>query len=197
MTQVQAILQAALETIAEKKISGTRMRLIAERAGMSQGNLHHYFPTKTDLFLALLEHMLALFVKEREAWLTTSEHDAAEKLQFFLDQKERLLLDNPGLMQAYCDFWVQGTADPAIRAQFQRMYAVWRTDIDRVVEAGVAQGSFDPKLTPVIPGLVVSLMEGAAQQYLIDREGFDLKAHFRAAQQMLFQLLKAPRAMED
>lgn len=190
--QMDSILRAALETIAEKKISGTRMRLIAKRAGMSQGNLHHYFPTKTDLFLALLDDMLAMFVAEREAWLNASEQSAAEKLHSFIAQKEQLLLDNPPLMQAYYDFWVHGTADPAVGAQFQYMYDTWRADIGRVVQEGVAQGVFDPQIAPVVPALVVSLMEGAALQYLIDPERFDLKTHFRAAHQIVFRLLNAP-----
>jgi AcrR family transcriptional regulator len=191
---MDSILRAALETIAEKKISGTRMRLIAERAGMSQGNLHYYFPTKTDLFLALLDDMLAQFVEEREAWLTASEQGPPEKLAAFIAQKEQLLLGNRSLMQAYYDFWVRGTADPAVRAQFQHMYDTWRADIERVVQEGVAQGVFDPRGAPEAPALLVALMEGAAMQYLIDSERFNLHAHFRAAKEMVFRLLLAAPA---
>ncbi len=54
----ETILEAALETIFVEKISGARLRQVARRAGMSQGNLHYYYPTKDELFQALLDHLL-------------------------------------------------------------------------------------------------------------------------------------------
>lgn len=187
--QETAILRAALETIAENKISGTRMRLIAARAGMSQGNLHHYFATKTDLLLALLDEMLATFVREREEWLNKTELAPREKLADFIEQKKRLLLARKALMQAYHDFWVHGTTDPAIQAQFQRMYDKWRGDIQTVVDEGVRRGVFDAQPAAAVPGLLVALMEGIALQYLVDPDRFDLDGHFQVANRMVFRLL--------
>ena len=53
----QKIMDAALDVVAEKSISGTRVHLIAERAGIVQSNLHYYFKTKEAIgfyFLDLL-----------------------------------------------------------------------------------------------------------------------------------------------
>ena len=49
----ERILDAAFDVVYEKTISGTRMALIAERAGMFQSNIHYYFKSKHELMLAV------------------------------------------------------------------------------------------------------------------------------------------------
>lgn len=47
---------AAAVLFAEAGFHGTGMRHIAEKAGVSIGALYHYFPSKEDVFLAVLRH---------------------------------------------------------------------------------------------------------------------------------------------
>jgi TetR/AcrR family transcriptional regulator len=187
------ILDAALQTIAEDKISGTRMRRIAEKAGMSQGNLHYYFPAKAQLFFALLEDMLATFVEDRESDLLKGDLPPLKKLELFFDQMRRIILERRRHMYAFYDFWVQGTTDDDIRVVIQGMYARWREDIRQVVREGVNQGIFDASAAQTLPPLMVSLMEGAALQHLIDGEALDLDAYFSAAMRIISGLGTAPQ----
>ena len=55
------VLDAALQIVKEKTISGTRMHLIAEEANMVQSNVHYYFKTKNDLMIALQKKVLNEF----------------------------------------------------------------------------------------------------------------------------------------
>lgn len=48
------ILQAARELFAERGFDGTSIRMIANRAGVSDPAVHYYFPGKYDLFRALM-----------------------------------------------------------------------------------------------------------------------------------------------
>jgi TetR/AcrR family transcriptional regulator len=187
------ILDAALETIAEDKISGTRMRRIADRAGMSQGNLHYYFPSKAELFSALLEDMLASFVEDRERELLKGDMSPLKKLELFFDQMCHIILERRRQMYAFYDFWVQGTADDEIRRMIQKMYARWRDDIRQVIEQGVEQGVFEASAADGVPPLMVSLMEGAALQCLIDGEGLDLEAYFERAMRIISSLSRLPQ----
>lgn len=183
------IIDAALETIAEQNISGTRMRHIAKNAGMSQGNLHYYFPTKADLYRALLEDMLRVFVSDREQDIDNSSLSPKEALAVFFSQEEEILERRSNMMNVFFDFWVQGTRDPEIRKQIQGMYAAWRRDLSKVVSRGVEQGVFDSRYAELVPGLVVSLMDGGALQYLIERKNFDLKAYLTSAYEMVLRML--------
>jgi len=192
LSKRKEILQATLDTVHEDKISGTRMREIAKRAGMSQGNLHYYYPAKDELFLALLDYLLEIFVDEREDILANSEVRPLLKLSFFLRQDKELILRRKE-MDVFMDFWVQGTKDPKIREKIQSMYARWRHDIGAVVEEGVQAGLFSPKHAQLIPSLLISIMDGAALQHLLDEEAFDLDAYFFAAYEMVVNILVKPQ----
>ena len=124
----ETILEAALETILIDKISGARLRQVAKRASMSQGNLHYYYPAKDDLFQSLLDHLLKTFVHERKTILADRSVQPEEKLRFFFNQQIQLIQRAKEVV-IFFDFWVQGTKDIKIRKKIQKMYARWREDI--------------------------------------------------------------------
>lgn len=186
----ERILDAALETIAERTISGTRMREIARRAGVSQGHLHYYFPSKDQLFLALLDHMEGLFNREQRDWLDDPTLSPRSKLELFLDQQRRLVAEQGVLMRAYQDFALQGATDPQISLRVRSMHVDWRSNLAMVLAEGVDQGVFDADRAGPIPGVLVSLMEGSMMQYLIDPQGFDLDSYFGTVRDMILGWLR-------
>jgi AcrR family transcriptional regulator len=190
-TRREEILQATLEAIDECKISGAHLRDIASRAGISQGHLHYYYPSKQELFLGLLDYLLECFVEERRDVMLNQEIEPVSKLSFFL-QQDMDVIRRKRDMNVFYDFWVQGTRDPAIRAKIQGLYGRWRDDIRAVVSEGVEAGIFTSAHADLIPSLLVSLMEGAALQHLIDDKAFDLEAYFAAARDMVLKLLVEP-----
>ncbi len=183
--QKETILEAALRTVAERKLSGTRMRQIAKYAGMSQGNLHYYFPSKQALITSLLDYMLTFSVTSRAEQLRSEDLSPFEKLRLFLDEKQAALEERQPYMLAFYDLWVEGTKTPDIQEKMIEQYSVWRSDIGEMLRQGVQKGVFDAQAAEGAPQLLVSLMEGAALQYLIDPASFDLQAHFDAAYRLL------------
>ena len=186
------ILQAALATVGDKKIAGTRMREIARRAGMSQGHLHYYYPAKDGLFLALLDYMGNLFTEERKGWVGDATLDPRSKLQKFLSQEKELISQRGDLMRARHDFAVQGTSDSDIAERIRGLYASWRADISAVIAEGVERGDFGRRCAVSVPNLMVALMEGAMLQYLIDPENFDLDGYFDISHEMVLGVLCNP-----
>jgi AcrR family transcriptional regulator len=53
----QAILDAALDLFAERGFFGTSMRQIAKEVGVRESALYHHFPSKDDIFKALITHL--------------------------------------------------------------------------------------------------------------------------------------------
>jgi len=185
----QQILNAAMAVIAEKKISGTRMRHIADRAQISQGTIHYYFPTKADLLLAMLDEMQAAFDQDRRERLAAGDLKPAEKIYLFFLQQYRILTEYPYLLEVFYDFWGQGIIDPKIRPKVQWMYEEWREDMLAAVQEGIETGDFDPHQAHLVPQLLVSLLEGAALQYLIDRDVLDLEPYIDAANTTVLNML--------
>jgi AcrR family transcriptional regulator len=54
----QELLDAALELFAEKGFAGARAEEVAQRAGVSKGTLYLYYPSKEELFKAVIAHSL-------------------------------------------------------------------------------------------------------------------------------------------
>lgn len=185
-------MRAALETIAVEKISGTRMRGIAKRSGLSQGHLHYYFSAKSSLLLAVLDHLRETFVAERRGALSDASLTPEEKLNVFLAQETKLIRHCADLLMVRLDFLVQGTRDEAIEAKVREMYATWRHDIGEVVSDGVTAGIFSPDFAPLIPNLLIALMEGAFLQHINEPDSTDLEAYFRAVSEMVIRLLGPP-----
>jgi AcrR family transcriptional regulator len=60
------IVQAALDLFVEKGFSSTRMDEIAKRAGVTKGTVYLYFPSKDDLFRAVVEEMMGAQMESAE-----------------------------------------------------------------------------------------------------------------------------------
>ena len=65
------LLEAALDLFVEKGFAATRVEEVAARAGVSKGTLFLYFPSKLELFKAVVRHNIAGRFDE---WRLTMEH---------------------------------------------------------------------------------------------------------------------------
>jgi AcrR family transcriptional regulator len=188
LTRREQILNAALESIAQRSLEGTRMRHIAEAAGVSQPSLHYYFDNKDALIVALLDRLLAEFRATREQGLAAASSPEG-KLRVFLEQQKEFLLKSPKTLEVYYDFWVQATKRPSVREKMKRMQTHWRSVIGAVLDEGVRQRAFSSARSEVAPALIVSLLHGAALQYIIEPESFDLDAYFEEVERWLARLI--------
>lgn len=100
----EAILQAALELVAERGLHDTPMSLIAQRAGASAGTIYHYFTDKDDLIHAVYRSVkiavnrvlgagnVAALPHEQafqQMWLNTYHFYRTHQMEaWFLDQYE-------------------------------------------------------------------------------------------------------------
>ena len=60
----QELLNAALELFVEKGFSATRSDEVAHRAGVSKGTLYLYFPSKEELFKAVVRNNISVLIAE-------------------------------------------------------------------------------------------------------------------------------------
>jgi AcrR family transcriptional regulator len=192
----QIILSAAKNVLATRKVSGTRMRQVAERAGISLGTLHYYFTSKTGLLLAVLDDMQRFF-EMRQAQLMTHDLDAMEKVRLFSSQQQQLLEDFPQVEEIFLDFWGQALVDEQIQEKIRTMYSAWRKDIFISVQLGVDQGIFNSSRAALAPYLLVSMMEGTALQYLLDEEQVNLEEMFQAVYQLIIHWLQGGESVPE
>lgn len=180
------VLDAALKIVKDKTISGTRMHLIAEEANMVQSNVHYYFKTKNDLMMALQRKVLNRCIELRKRLDIDCEDTLDSHLDTFFKQKLDFILEEKEYDYAEIDFWIQGRINETMRKEFCKSFDCWRDEI------GVLLDRYVPNLSKAkrsyIPYMLVSMLEGASLQYLIDEDSFDIYGYFDFCKQ---QVLKA------
>jgi len=77
----QELLQAALELFVEKGFSATRSEQVAARAGVSKGTLYLYFPSKQELFKAVVRTRLSALIAEGQQIVEHFDGPSAALLQ--------------------------------------------------------------------------------------------------------------------
>lgn len=185
----QKIIQAALEVVAEKTISGTRMHLIAEAANMSTATLHYHFKAKDDLLKEMLHYLIESFRESVKEMLSTVSNDLGEKIAHHFDIEKDIITNNKIIGQLEMDFWVQGQIDPEINDQIQKMVYLWRLDIVEYITYHMPEQ--DPDRIETISQIMLSMMIGALFQFLNTKETYDLDRYFSDCQKMLGLFLSA------
>ncbi|MFF3657131.1 TetR/AcrR family transcriptional regulator [Streptomyces olivochromogenes] len=163
------IVRAALEVIAERGYRGASMASVAERVGLTQQGLLHYFPTKDALLVAVL--------KERDQW------DAVPDTQWRVDLLASLVEYNamrPGIIQTFSALLGESVTEghPA-REYFTERYARVRGSMAAVLRAEYGE-RLPNGLTPERTApLLVAVMDGLQFQWLLDPESVDMPGAFR------------------
>lgn len=80
----QELLNAALELFVEKGFSATRSEEVATRAGVSKGTLYLYFPSKEELFKAVVRTNIASLIAEGQHIADRFEGASAQLLRLLM-----------------------------------------------------------------------------------------------------------------
>ena len=192
---VKRVLNAALDVVNKDTISGTRMHLIAEQAGMVQSNVHYYYKTKHDLMLALQEYIFDECYEIRRTEKSYSKDDLESQLEVFINQKRKLIVEKNKYDFAEIDFWVQSKSNRDIHSNFVESYEKWREEIRIILKTYCP--SLDEKSLEILPYTLVSLLQGATIQYFISDTNFDIDNYFDTCKQMMLNQIKSASSDQD
>ena len=171
--QRERILTAAESLLVSHGVERSRLRDVAEAAGVSVGTVQHYFDTRDrlieDLFDWSAERRLRHWTNSVPA--DPEEGDAWSRLVTLLAAS----LPEPALWRSR--IWIEFCAmarDDVLRAKLDRFYDAWRPPFRAAIEAGVAAGVFHPVL-PVedIVDLCIIFGDGASVGIALGAPGID------------------------
>ncbi|HSO30414.1 MAG TPA: TetR family transcriptional regulator C-terminal domain-containing protein [Candidatus Sulfomarinibacteraceae bacterium] len=138
--QRERILAAAEQLLVTHGVERSRLRDVAEVAGVSVGTVQHYFDTRDRLVAELFEWSST---RRLDAWLAAAATagDPWTRLTALLDAS----LADPAIRHSR--IWVEFIAMArveALREKLGRYYAAWRPPLRAIIEEGVAAGIFHP-----------------------------------------------------
>ncbi|RKH62703.1 TetR/AcrR family transcriptional regulator [Corallococcus llansteffanensis] len=167
--RVGSILDAAMDVLVQDGYAGLSLRGVAQRAGLSLGNLQYYFPTKQDVVRALLARYLEqalLRVRERV------EGGGREPVQRLRQALDAILedQDSPRACQLFAELWALAARDAMVADALAVFYAGYRAGVVELLR------ELSPDLTPARrerrAALLVAFLEGLS----LFRGGGNLRA---------------------
>lgn len=152
-----AILAAALEYFSQFGIHGTSLDKVAERADVSKTNLLYYFPSKEELYIAVLKDLLDIWLAPLRA-LRADQHPL-EAIRQYIRLKLEVSRDYPQASRLFCMEMLQGA--PLLKAELAGDLRHLVEDKATIIEQWVREG----KLAEVQPHHLIFMLWATTQHY--------------------------------
>lgn len=138
----QELLEAALALFVEKGFAATRTEEVARRAGVSKGTVYVYYPSKEELFKAVVRHNLSGLIAEGQELVGQFAGSSSELLALLLNTWWQRAGDTPAA--AIHKIVLAEVRNFPELAQFYADEVITPADqlFCSVVERGIARGEF-------------------------------------------------------
>lgn len=168
----EAVLQAALDVIVERGLANTRMSDIAERAGMSAGNILYYFESKDDLLMELLRWSEDLLLRR-----AITEFERLPSHQERLRRLTELAVpsgpSDPGWI-LWLEVWSLSPHDERIGEGHANLDRRWIGFLTELVRSGQEAGEFSTETEPADFAVRYgAMMDGLAIKVVAGIDGMD------------------------
>jgi AcrR family transcriptional regulator len=186
----QRIIDAAIREFAEKGYEQASTNAITAAAGISKGLLFHYFGTKKQLYLHLVEYALDYYGDWFRRRVKELHPDIMERMLQIGRQRVEMARENPVLSSFYADafFNMAEEVKPELTEIYRRLHA----ENTRLFADGVDMTRFREDVDPrKAVTLVMACLEGLRQLYK-DRaaKGLDEAEGILADTRELLEMLK-------
>lgn len=193
----QELLDSALELFVEKGFAATRSEEVAARAGVSKGTLYLYFPSKEDLFKAVVRSNLSNVIAEGDQAVAEHQGPAADLLRYLMRTWwDRVAQAPPGGISKV--IFAEARNFPELAAFYvDEVIAPAHALIGRVLQRGIASGEFRPVplheavVTIVAPTLFMALHKHSLGACPIAGPDLDPERMFETQMDMLLCGLQA------
>jgi len=153
----EAILAAALEFFSQFGIHGTSLDKVAERADVSKTNLLYYFPSKEELYIAVLKHILDVWLAPLRA--LRDDLQPLEAIGEYIRMKLEVSRDHPQASRLFCLEMLQGA--PLLKGELDGMLRALVEEKSAVIKGWIEQG----RLAPVEPHHLIFMLWATTQHY--------------------------------
>jgi TetR/AcrR family transcriptional repressor of nem operon len=171
-TRAELMLQAEL-LVRRRGYSGFSYAQLAEVVGIRKASIHHHFPTKTDLALALVAAYDARYDEALDAILAEGD-DGAARIKAYATLYLKGIETGLGCLCAVLAVEMD-TLPMQLQAEVTRFFAKHIEWLETVLADGVANETIGASVDPAsFARMVISTLEGALmmERLLGDEEGF-------------------------
>ncbi len=169
-TRRQALIAATAQCLAERGATGTSVRVICARAGVSSGLLTHYFDGVDALIVATYREVGRKVSEATQAAVAAAGSDPRDQLNAYVDATFRPPVLDPELLATWVAFWSLVKSKPEIAAVHAELYEEYRRDMERhIAQCAPALSQRDVRLAAVG---ITALVDGLWLELCLDPRTF-------------------------
>jgi AcrR family transcriptional regulator len=170
------ILAAAVAVYAEAGYTGSSLREVAKRAGITHAGLLYYFPTKEALLAAVLERRDAEDAKRERL----NAPPGREVLRHYIALAEHNIT-HPGIVELYTRLGAEAVApDHPAHDYFERHHRIARRSAFENFRVLADRGELRPGVDPAVAALTyMALSDGLQMQWLTMPDEVDIVGTLR------------------
>ncbi|MBB2485732.1 TetR/AcrR family transcriptional regulator [Mitsuaria sp. WAJ17] len=164
----QELLAAALELFVEKGFAATRSEEVAQRAGVSKGTLYLYYPSKEELFKAMVRESLSSRIAEASVMIAQFEGPTPQLLHRVMHMwwAEVGLSPAGGITKI---MMAEARNFPELASFFhEEVIAPTQALLAQVIQRGIDSGEF----RPVSPQMTVQVLIGPMLHLVLFQHSF-------------------------
>ncbi|MFD1745068.1 TetR/AcrR family transcriptional regulator [Rhizobium helianthi] len=155
--RVKLLLEAALEVIEVDGFEGMTLRSVARKAGITIGNLQHYYPTHEALLQAVTRYVLYHYLEEydrlADAHAGNMERQFEETIRFLIDDCKSKRTN-----AVFFSLWALSQRNEFVSELMDLMYTDHRRTLER--QLAVINPHIAPERLPRLAALIAVQIEG-------------------------------------
>ena len=171
------ILAAAVETFMQKGVAHTSMNDIVRASGMSKGGVYHYFASKDELLVGVLEDFQEQHINYLNLF-PEGELSHYEKVRYLITG-HRDLLDQMGKYNLmFIDLFAHSARIPVLKAAFNKSYEDFHTVLEMMIGQGIQQGEFKADVNPgAFASGLIGIFDGIGAGFMVAPKKVDYPNH--------------------
>jgi TetR/AcrR family transcriptional regulator len=164
----QVILKAARERFAQYGFAKVTMDEIAADVEMGKASLYYYFPTKKDLFGAVITQEQSQFISTIENILA-KDISVSQKLVEYVEERIGVFQEllNLGTLNVHSYF----DKKSIYKSLFENFHAQELKLMEKLIEEGKQNGEFKESLPEEVPQLILHILQGLRVRVLRQLKG--------------------------
>ncbi len=171
LTTRDRILEVGAQAIADKSFNSCGIAEILRRAGVPKGSFYHYFPSKEDFGVALVEKATAEYVEFLRPIIGDRKKPAIARLRAVFESGRDECLASGAARQCLIPKLAleTGQLSAPVHSAVKCAYDQWTAILARVIREAQAAGEIDRATDPDrLANVLVMMWEGATMRVQID-----------------------------
>ena len=158
------IVRIGTRLIYSQGYNATGIDAVLKEAGVPKGSFYHYFRSKEEFGLAVIDHFAAGFAQRLETFLRDEEVTPLNRIRNFLESGQARVAQNHCTRGCLIGNLGQEMADlnERFRERLDQIFIMWRQQFAACLAEAQGQGELSPDLdADVLAGFILSGWEGA------------------------------------